>query len=48
MEHCADEFDARWLVGVLFFKLHDESEGAIFEGSIGWPDDDGVPGKLSV
>ena len=43
MEHCADEFDARRFVGILLFKLHDQSEGTIFEGSVGWTDDDSVP-----
>ena len=43
MEHLADEFDGRRFIWVLFFEMHDESEGSIFEGRICWSDDDGVP-----
>jgi hypothetical protein len=46
MEHCADEFDAGRFVGILLFKLHDQSEGTVFEGGVGWTDDDSVPGGL--
>jgi hypothetical protein len=34
MEHGADELDARRLVGVLLFEVHDESECAILEGRV--------------
>lgn len=43
MEHLADKFDAGWLVGVLFFELHDESESAVLEWCICRADDDSVP-----
>ena len=43
MEHLADEFHARGLVGVLFFEVHDQAECAIFERRIGGADDDGIP-----
>jgi hypothetical protein len=48
MKHCADEFDSRWLVGILFLELHDESEGAVFKGGVGRADDDSVPVRSSV
>lgn len=48
MKHCADEFDSRWLVGILFLELHDESEGAVFKGGIGRPDDNSVPVRSLV
>jgi len=34
MEHGADKLDARRFVGVLLFKVHDESECAVFEGCV--------------
>jgi len=43
MEHCADEFDAGRFVGVLLFEVHDQAEGAVFEGSVGRTDYYGVP-----
>lgn len=43
VEHLADEFDLRWLVGVLLFELHNEAERSILERSIGWSDDDCIP-----
>lgn len=43
MEHLADEFDARWLVGVLLLELHHESESAVLKWRICRPDDDSVP-----
>ena len=46
MKHCADEFDAGWLVGILLLELHDESKGAVFEWGVGWADDDSVPDEL--
>ena len=47
MKHCADEFDAGWLVGILLLELHDESEGSVFKRSVGGADDDSIPGRLS-
>ena len=43
MEHLGDEFDAWGFVGVLFFEMHYEAEGAVFEGGICGANDDGVP-----
>jgi hypothetical protein len=43
MEHLADELDAGGFVRVGFFEVHDESEGAVFEGRVGGADDYGVP-----
>jgi hypothetical protein len=43
MKHLTDELDGRRFVWVLFFEVHDESEGAIFEGCVGWTDDYCVP-----
>lgn len=43
MEHLRDEFDARGLVWVLFFKVHDEAKGAVFKRCIGGTDDDSIP-----
>jgi hypothetical protein len=43
MEHLADELHRGGLVGVLLFEMHDEAEGAVFEGSIGGANYDGVP-----
>ena len=43
MEHLADKLDCRGLVGVLFLKVHNESEGSILEGSIGRSDNNGIP-----
>lgn len=43
VEHLADELDLRRLVGVLLFKLHDESECAIFKRCICRAYDYGVP-----
>jgi len=43
MEHLADELDARGFVGVLFFEVHDEAEGAVFEGRVRGADDYCVP-----
>jgi hypothetical protein len=48
MEHSANEFDSRGLVGILFLELHDESEGTIFKGGIGRADDDSVPVRSLV
>ena len=45
MKHLANELDARRLVGVLLFEVHDEAEGAVFEGRVRGADDDGVPIK---
>lgn len=43
MKHGADKFDSWRLVGILFFKLHHESECSIFEGRICRANDDSVP-----
>lgn len=43
MEHLADELDLWRLVGVLLFKLHDESEGSVLKGRVCGADNDGVP-----
>ena len=48
VEHGGDEFDAGGLVGVLLFEVHDEAEGAVFEGGVGGADYDCVPGEGSV
>lgn len=48
MEHLANKLDARWLIGVLFFKVHHQAEGTILEGSIGGADNDGIPGGSSA
>ena len=44
MEHLRDELDAGGFVRVLLFEVHDEPEGAVFEGSVRGADDDCVPG----
>ena len=46
MEHCADEFDAGRFIGILLFKLHDQAEGTVFEGSVGWTNYDSVPREV--
>jgi hypothetical protein len=43
VEHLAYEFNARRLVRIGFFEMHDKSKCAVFKWSIGGPDDDGVP-----
>ena len=43
MKHLADELDCRRLVWILFLEVHDESEGSVFEGSVGRSNDDSVP-----
>ena len=43
VEHLADKFDRWWFVGVLFFKVHDKSESAVFKRGICRSDDNGVP-----
>lgn len=48
MEHLADKLDTRWLIGVLFFKVHHQAEGTILEGSIGGADNDRIPGRSSA
>ena len=48
MEHLADKLHTGRLVGVLFFKIHDQAECAIFERRVGGADDDGIPGIPSV
>ena len=41
--HAGDEFDMRWLIRVIFIKLHDEFERPILEWCVGRTDDHGVP-----
>ena len=49
MKHLADELDRRRFIGVLFLEMHNESEGSVFEGSVGRSDNNGVPlGKRSA
>lgn len=51
VKHLTDEFDGRWLIWVLFLKLHDQPKGSIFEGRVGGSDNDCVPrraGKLRL
>ena len=43
VEHGRDELDAWGLVGICLFELHHQAEGAIFERSVGWANDDSVP-----
>lgn len=43
MEHLADELDRGRLVGILFFEMHHESKGSVFEWSIGGSNNDGIP-----
>jgi hypothetical protein len=43
MEHLADELNRRWLIWVLFLEMHNESEGSILKGRVGWSDNDSVP-----
>lgn len=43
MEHLTDELDTGRLVGILFLEMHDQTECAIFEGSISGADNDGIP-----
>jgi hypothetical protein len=46
MEHLGYELHAGWFVGVGFFELHDEAEGAVFEGSVAGTDYYSVPGLV--
>lgn len=48
MEHLTDELDTGRLVGILFLEMHDQTECAIFEGSISGADNDGIPDIQSV
>lgn len=48
MEHGGNEFDAGGLVGVLLFEVHDEAEGAVFEGRVRGADYYCVPGEVLV
>ena len=43
MEHLGEELDDRRLVGILLAELHGELEGAVLEGGVVRPEDDGVP-----
>ena len=43
VEHLADELHCRRLVGILFFEIHNESKGPIFERGIHRSDNDSVP-----
>ena len=45
MKHLADELNRRWFLWVLFFEMHNESEGSILKGGVGWSDNDSVPGE---
>jgi hypothetical protein len=45
MKHLADEFDPRWLVGILFFEVHHKPKGAILKGCVAGSDDDSIPTK---
>lgn len=43
VEHLTDEFDLWRLVGILFFKLHNQSKSSIFERRISRSNNDGIP-----
>ena len=43
VEHLADEFDLRWLVWILFFELHHQSKGAVFEWGVCGADNNSIP-----
>lgn len=47
MKHRTDKLDSRWFVGVLLFKVHNESESSILEGCVCGADDDRVPFAMS-
>lgn len=46
VKHLADKLDTRWLIRILFLEVHHQTECAIFEGSIGGTNDDGIPASL--
>jgi hypothetical protein len=46
VEHLRDEFHPRRFVGVLFFEVHDEAEGTVFERCVCWADYYSVPIRL--
>ena len=46
MEHLTDELDRRRFIRVLLLKMHNEPKGTVFEGSVCWSDDDGVPEEV--
>jgi hypothetical protein len=48
VEHLADEFDLGWLVWILFFELHHQSKGAVFERGVCGADNNGVPITCSI
>ena len=48
MEHLADEFDLRWLIGILLLELHYQSKCSIFKRGIGRANDDSIPGNTMV
>ena len=43
MKHLTDEFDGRWLIRILFLKMHHKTECSILEGSVGRTNNDCVP-----
>lgn len=43
MEHLTDELDCGWLVWILLLKVHNQSKGAVFEGSVRGSDDHSIP-----
>lgn len=48
VEHSAEELDRWRLVGVAFVEGEHQLEGAVLEGRLGWPEDDGVPDQKVV
>jgi hypothetical protein len=48
MEHVTDELDGWRFIWILFFKMHHESKGPVFERGICRSDDDGVPVRRGV
>lgn len=48
MEHLADELDCGRLIWILLLKMHDQSKGSIFKGSICGADDDSVPVEWTI
>lgn len=43
VKHLADELDSRGFVRILLLKMHHQSKGSIFKGSVGWTYYDGIP-----
>jgi hypothetical protein len=48
MEHLTNKLDARGLVWVCLFEVHNEAEGPVFEGRVCGADDDCVPMRVLV